>query len=134
MIARAASLIWRITYARYIMASVFALSADLALFMLLLTIDSAPVPASMAGYSLGLIVHWFISSRLVFTHQRALFVSRRRKQKMLFIASALVGLAITAAIVGLGSAFGLDPRLAKLAAIAVSFQTTYFLRRTMVFA
>jgi len=134
MIARATSLIWRITYARYIMASVVALGADLALFMLLLNMDFAPVPASVAGYSLGLIIHWFISSRLVFTRQRALFISRRRKQKILFVASALVGLAITAAIVGMGSAFGLDPRIAKLAAIAISFQTTYFLRRTMVFA
>ena len=34
---------------------------------------------------------------------------------------------------GGGSALGLDPRLAKLAAIAVSFQTTYLLRRHIVF-
>ena len=36
-------------------------------------------------------------------------------------------------IVGTGSAFGFDPRLAKLAAIVVSFQTTYLLRRHIVF-
>ena len=36
-------------------------------------------------------------------------------------------------IVGGGSALGLDPRLAKLAAILVSFQTTYLLRRHIVF-
>ena len=50
------------------------------------------------------------------------------------LASALIGLAITSAIVGLGSYLGLDPRLAKLGAIAVSFQITYILRRSVVFA
>lgn len=133
MIARAASLVWRITYARYVMASAIALGADMALFMALLAMNMLPVPASAIGYSFGLVVHWFISSRYVFGHN-CVFVSRRRRQKMLFIASALVGLTITAAIVGLGSHFGIDPRLAKLGAIAVSFQTTYLLRRTVVFA
>ena len=47
--------------------------------------------------------------------------------------SALVGLGVTTAIVGGGSALGIDPRLAKLAAIVVSFQTTYLLRRHIVF-
>lgn len=134
MIARATSLLWRITYARYVMASALALAADLALFMLLLNMSVPPVPASAAGYSLGLIVHWFISSRFVFGHQGTIFLSRRRRQKALFVASALIGLTITSIIVGLGSHMGLDPRLAKLCAIAVSFQTTYLLRRTVVFA
>ena len=57
----------------------------------------------------------------------------RHRQKLLFVGSALVGLAITTAIVGVGTAMGLDPRLAKLAAILVSFQTTYLLRRHIVF-
>src|SRR3546814_2523955 len=57
----------------------------------------------------------------------------RHRQKLLFVGSAFVGLAVTTAIVGGGSALGLDPRLAKLAAIVVSFQTTYLLRRHIVF-
>lgn len=134
MIARAITLVWRITYARYVMASLLALSADLALFMALLGVGLHPVPASAAGYSIGLLAHWFASSRLVFAHQPARFVSYRRRQKLLFLASALIGLAITSAIVGLGSYLGLDPRLAKLGAIAVSFQITYILRRSVVFA
>ena len=48
--------------------------------------------------------------------------------------SRMIGLAITSAIVGIGTHIGLDPRLAKLGAIAVSFQTTYLLRRAVVFA
>lgn len=135
MIARAASLVWRMTYARYVAASAIALAADLVLFMLLLNTGMAPVPASAIGYSAGLLIHWLISSRYVFGRgDTCQFISKRRRQKLLFVVSAMVGLAITSAIVGLGSHLGLDARLAKLCAIAVSFQTTYLLRRTVVFA
>lgn len=134
MVARIAGMIWRIVYARYIMASVIALGVDLALFMILLNAGMPPVPASAAGYMTGLLAHWLASSRLVFARQTPCFVSRRRRQKLLFVASALVGLAVTGAIVGLGSKLGLDARLAKLGAIAVSFHLTYMLRRSVVFA
>ena len=48
--------------------------------------------------------------------------------------SALVGLAITTGIVGVGSRYGLDPRIAKGIAIVVSFQATYVIRKKVVFA
>lgn len=133
MIARAATLVWRITYARYIMASALALAADLSLFMMLLEFGLKPIPASMAGYCAGLVVHWIISSRLVFAEQ-AMRGPQRNRQKALFVVSTLIGLALTTLIVGTGSHFGLDPRLAKLMAVAISFQTTYLLRRSVVFA
>ncbi len=133
MIARAATLVWRITYARYIMASALALAADLSLFMMLLEMGLQPIPASMAGYTAGLVVHWVISSRLVFAEQ-AVRGPQRTRQKALFVISTLIGLALTTLIVGTGSHFGLDPRLAKLVAVAISFQTTYLLRRSVVFA
>lgn len=79
MIARAATLVWRITYARYIMASALALAADLSLFMTLLRLGLHAVPASMAGYTAGLIVHWIISSRLVL--QRKLFAAHSANGK-----------------------------------------------------
>ncbi|MEQ1689130.1 MAG: GtrA family protein, partial [Sphingopyxis sp.] len=59
--------------------------------------------------------------------------SERTRQKALFVGSALVGLTLTTAIVGGGSALGLDARLAKLVAILVSFPTIYILRRHFVF-
>ena len=52
---------------------------------------------------------------------------RRRLSRTSVILAAFI------AIVGVGTAMGLDPRLAKLAAILVSFQTTYLLRRHIVF-
>ena len=133
MIARAATLVWRITYARYIMASALALAADLSLFMMLLKLGVHAVPASMAGYCGGLVVHWIVSSRLVFAEQ-AVRGPQRNRQKALFVISTLIGLALTSLIVGTGSHFGFDPRLAKLVAVAISFQSTYLLRRSVVFA
>lgn len=134
MLRRAAGFAWRIIYARYLLASAVALGADLACFFLLLYLQVPAVPAAMAGYIFGLGVHWLLSSRLVFAQQTANSPADRMRQRLLFVASALVGLAITAAIVGLGRQLGFDPRLAKLVAVGISFQATYILRRTIVFA
>jgi putative flippase GtrA len=123
-----------IRWLNYLLASVLALGSDAALFLLLLDSGLAPVAASAVGYCAGILVHWLVSSRLVFADGAAARgTGERHRQKMLFVGSALVGLAVTTAIVGTGSALGLDPRLAKLAAIVVSFQTTYLLRRHIVF-
>jgi putative flippase GtrA len=123
-----------IRWVNYLLASVLALGSDAVLFLLLLDSGLAPMPASAIGYCTGILVHWLVSSRLVFADGAAARgTGERHRQKMLFVGSALVGLAVTTAIVGTGSAFGVDPRLAKLAAIVVSFQTTYLLRRHIVF-
>ncbi len=119
---------------RYIGASVAALATDAALFLLLLAGGMVPVTASATGYMMGILVHWLVSSRLVFADGAAARGSAtRNRQKALFVGSALVGLAITTGIVGGGSAAGLDPRIAKLFAILASFQATYMLRRHVVF-
>lgn len=123
-----------IRWLNYLLASVLALGSDAGLFLLLLDAGLSPMTASATGYCAGILVHWMVSSRLVFADSAAARgTGERHRQKLLFVASALVGLAVTTAIVGAGSAMGLDPRLAKLLAIVVSFQTTYLLRRHIVF-
>jgi putative flippase GtrA len=124
----------RVTYFRYIAASAGALAVDMGLFMTLIAFDVSPMPASVVGYAVGILAHWLLSSRAVFAEAAADGERARYRQKTLFLGSALVGLAITAAIVGLGDMVGVDPRLAKLAAIVVAFQTTYILRKTVVFS
>ena len=121
-------------YTRYIGASVVSLGVDFAIFMVALSIGVLPALAAASGYIAGIICHWLISSRFVFSGQVAADGVARRSQQGLFILSALVGLGITTAIVGLGSRFGLDPRIAKAVAIVVSFQATYLLRKKVVFA
>ena len=123
-----------IRWLNYLLASVLALGSDAGLFLLLLDAGLSPMSASATGYCAGILVHWMVSSRLVFADGAAARgTGERHRQKLLFAGSALVGLAVTTAIVGGGSALGLDPRLAKLLAIVISFQTTYLLRRHIVF-
>lgn len=119
---------------RYLAASVIALAFDMGSFLVLLATGMPAAPASALSYSLGIVVHWFISSRAVFTAGVADRGPARTRQKVLFVFSALIGLALTAGIVGLGSAMGTDPRLAKIAAVGVSFSATWLLRARIVFA
>jgi putative flippase GtrA len=118
---------------RYLGASVVALGFDMGGFLLLLAAGAPAAPAAALSYSLGIVVHWLISSRAVFAAGVASRGPARTRQKALFVASALVGLALTAGVVGLGSALRLDPRLAKIAAVAVSFTATWLLRARLVF-
>jgi putative flippase GtrA len=120
-------------YLRYVAVSAAALGIDLGLFLLLIAGGTVATWASGASYLTGMIVHWLLSSRLVFGAYLAAPGSARGRQQGLFFASALAGLALTMAIVGLGDALGLDPRIAKLVAVAVSFNATYLMRRRIVF-
>lgn len=122
-----------VTLARYALASIGALAVDVGCFLALLTLAAPAALASAAGYSLGIVAHWWMSSRAVFADAVAERGPGRTRQKALFVASAVVGLAITTAIVGAGTFAGADPRAAKLAAIAVSFAATWLMRARVVF-
>ena len=124
----------RLVPGRYLGASAVALGFDMGSFMALLAIGVAAAPASALSYLLGILVHWFISSRAVFTAGVAERGPARTRQKALFVGSALIGLALTAGIVGLGDALGVPPLLAKTAAVGVSFVATWLLRARVVFA
>ncbi|NQX93965.1 MAG: GtrA family protein [Erythrobacter sp.] len=118
---------------RYILASVGALAVDVGTFLAFMAMGVAAAPASAMGYSLGILAHWLMSSRAVFQDSVAERGMARTRQKALFVISALVGLALTTAIVGAGDWAGGDPRLAKLVAIVVSFTATWLLRSKIVF-
>lgn len=122
------------TFLRYLAASVVALMVDMTLLWALLA-GGTPAPAASAlSYSAGILVHWLISSRLVFPDGAAPDGAGRWRQKGLFLVSAFVGLSLTVMIVSLGDLAGLDPRIAKLPAIAVSFLANYLLRKHVVFS
>jgi len=122
-----------VRFVRYVLASVGALAVDMGCFLALLATGMWAPGASALGYGAGIAAHWLLSSRAVFVGSVALRGSRRMKQKALFVASALVGLALTTGIVWTGDVAGIDPRLAKLAAIAISFAATWLLRARIVF-
>jgi putative flippase GtrA len=118
---------------RYLLASVGALAVDVGMFLALLALGVWPASASAIGYCAGIAAHWLMSSRAVFADTVAARGAARTQQKVLFVVSALAGLALTTLIVWAGDRMGIDPRLAKLAAIAVSFAMTWLLRSKVVF-
>lgn len=122
-----------IVFLRYLIASALALAVDMGTFLALLALGGPPVLAAISGYGLGIVTHWLLSSRTVFTQGVAARGPERSRQKALFVGSALVGLALTTAIVGAAGIVGLDPRLGKLLAIGASFVTTWLLRERIVF-
>lgn len=122
-----------IRFVRYVLASVGALAVDVCSFLGFMTLGVAPAPASAMGYSLGILAHWLMSSRAVFQDSVAERGAARTRQKALFVISALIGLALTTAIVGAGDWSGVDPRIAKGVAIVVSFFATWLLRAKVVF-
>lgn len=121
-------------YCRYIGASAASAGVDFGLFLTALSAGVPPAFAAALGYCGGIVCHWIISTRAVFIGRVADGGARRRQQQALFALAALLGLGLTTAIVGMGSREGFDPRLAKAAAMLVSFQATYMLRRKVVFA
>jgi len=122
-----------IRFLRYVFASAGALAVDVGSFLALLSLGVAAAPASAIGYSLGIAAHWLMSSRAVFQDSVAAGGAARARQKALFVFSALIGLALTTAIVGFGDWSGIDPRIAKIGAIAVSFIATWLIRSRIVF-
>ena len=120
-------------FVRYILASVGALAVDMGSFLAFLSLAVPAAAASALGYGLGIVAHWLLSSRAVFGDSVASGGLQRTKQKALFVGSAMIGLGLTIAIVGLADLAGTDPRLAKLAAIVVSFAATWILRKRIVF-
>jgi putative flippase GtrA len=125
---------FRLTLIRYVLASGLALAVDMSTVLLALRSGVNPVGAAAVGYVVGLAAHWFMSSRVVFAGRLAERGLLRIQQQGLFIGSALVGLSITMAVVGIGIMLGVEPRIAKLIAVGISFQVTYLLRRTIVFS
>jgi putative flippase GtrA len=122
-----------IVFLRYLTASAIALGVDFGSFLVLLQFGIPAAIAAALGYSLGIVTHWLLSTRAVFTNRVAPRGIERTRQKAMFVFSALLGLGLTTAIVGAGTAMGIDPRLAKLAAIAVSFSVTWLLRERLIF-
>ncbi len=122
-----------IVLVRYLLASAGALAIDIGSFLALLSSGVPAVLASAVGYSLGILAHWLLSSRAVFTGRVAERGVGRATQKALFVGSALAGLALTTIIIGSADMAGLDPRIAKLVAVAASFALTWVLRSRVVF-
>ena len=122
------------TALRYIAVSVAALALDTGCYLALIAAAMAPAAAAALGYALGVAAHWWGSSRQVFVAALAAPGAARRRQQALFVASALMGLAVTVAVVALATRLGLGPRPAKALAVVASCAGTWAARSRWVFA
>lgn len=115
----------------YAMVSVAACAIDFAVTMVLAA--SSAILAAAGGYLCGLVVHWILSTRLVFAGAAAISGRARYRQKALYLVSGLAGLLATIAVYTSMHAAGAAPPIAKACAIAVSFVITYVWRRYFLF-
>jgi putative flippase GtrA len=118
---------------RYSLVSAVALGVDFAVFLILNAGIGLPMLSGVAGYACGIVVHYQLSRRFVFDAAR----SSKSAQRMFseFVASGLVGLAVTAGVIALATlGFGLQPLVAKILAVGASFVGVFIIRRTFVFA
>ena len=120
--------------ARYVLISGAAFALDFGIFLALLTADANAVAASVAGYLCGTQLHWLLSTRLVFASGVRQDSVARRRQQVLFFASAAVGVTCNAGIVALSQYFSVPLALGKLAAIGASFVLVLVVRSTIIFA
>lgn len=120
--------------ARYVLISGAALALDFGVFLALLAAAANPVAASVAGYLCGTQLHWLLSTRLVFASGVRQDPFARRRQQVMFFASAAVGVTCNAGIVALSQYLSVPLALGKLAAIGASFVLVLAVRASIIFA
>jgi putative flippase GtrA len=120
--------------ARYVLISGLAFALDLTVFLQLLPLGVSPPLASVAGYLCGTQLHWLLSTRLVFAAGVRQDRAARRRQQVLFFASAAVGVTCNAGIVALSEALMVPLLIGKLAAVGASFALVLVVRSTIIFA
>jgi putative flippase GtrA len=119
-------------FGRYVLVSAVALAADAGLYLNLAGKLMSATLASILGYALGLIVHYWLSSAFVFPDRTG-----ERRHPVTFAAFAAtggLGLGLTALIVYFfTAAFGASPLAAKAVAVPAVFLAIFVLRRAFVF-
>jgi putative flippase GtrA len=123
--------LWRQSL-RYLLASLVALAVDVLVYVLLLGGGVIAIAAGVLGYGAGLGVHYALSARYVFQERRVAAGDLVKIAK--FVMSGLIGLALTAAIIGSLTSWALcGDYLAKLVAVTVAYVAVFALRRGYVF-
>ena len=115
----------------YLLASVVALASDVGVLAALVHLGVDNVPAAVAGYCVGLAIHYALATRFVFAHRR--YRDVRAVEGGLYALTGVVGLAMSASIVWLGDFAGLHLAVSKAIAVVASFAAIFALRRWLLF-
>lgn len=117
---------------RYSLVSAAALACDVAVYALLLRAGLFAGLAGALGYVAGLCIHYRLSASWVFPDR----TGRRQAIPTFakFAATGVLGLSLTAAIIGAVTGTGLaGPLAAKAVAVVTSYVAVFLLRRAVVF-
>jgi putative flippase GtrA len=118
---------------RYLVVSALALGCDVAVYASLIGSGTPATAAGAAGYMFGLLVHYALSTRWVFPD--AAGTRRTAPTLVKFVATGLIGLATTAAIIdALTRSHLAGAYSAKAAAVIAAYVVVFLLRRSFVFA
>jgi putative flippase GtrA len=118
---------------RYFSASVIALAIDVAVYAAFCVANVNALLAGTVGYAVGMLAHYILSTAFVFDVEFSRKSASRRLTE--FAITGLLGLILTAAIIGcLTNHFAAPAMIAKAAAVVVSFFAVFLLRRWIVFA
>jgi len=115
----------------YFAASAAALALDTAVFSLGLRLGMHLAVAACLGFSLGLMLVYTISTRLVFSQHR---LADRRNEFALFALIGAAGLLLTEALLWLlVTQLGVAPLAAKLTSAGGVFLFNFALRKALLF-
>ena len=122
-------------FAGYVAVSGVAFVVDFSIYCMLLRPLRIATAAAVAGYVAGVLVHYLLSSRVVFARQlRVRGVASEAPVLAQFFAAGGTGLAVTAVTVGvLADGLGVPPIAAKLVATCLSFVCVFSALRLFVF-
>jgi putative flippase GtrA len=122
-------------FAGYVGVSGAALAIDFAVYSGLLTVAKFAFVAAIGGYISGVLLHYLLSSRLVFASRfdrRGIVAEAPTIAK--FFAAGASGLLVTVLIVGLlADLGGVHPLIAKVVASGCSFVVVFLSLRLFVF-
>ena len=117
---------------RYFIVSAIALGCDVAVYATLVESGTRATVAGASGYSLGILVHYVLSNRWVFPDIDGM--RRTAPTFAKFLATGLLGLATTSAIIDVLTRHHVAGALAaKAAAVVMASLAVFLLRRTYVF-
>lgn len=119
----------------YLAVSATALAVDIAVYWTLFKVLGIAALAAAAGYVCGVVVHYALSSRVVFAGRlRARGIAAEVPVLAKFFVAGGTGLLVTVTTVGiLADVLGFHPLLAKLVATGFSFATVFTALRVFVF-
>ena len=118
-------------FAYYFLASLLALSADMAVLLTLARVIHY-LAAATAGFLVGALVAYFLSIRFVFGRRRLAHAARR--ELIIFAVIGVVGLGVNNAVIFAAvETVALPLAVAKILAAGITFLVNFGLRKRLLF-